>query len=144
MYMDIFFPRWLECFLFCGSCLYIYTKDNQSFKNRSQCLTVSGTCLMYMKDWSSMLQNMTFHISLTCRSLSLILPARDLIYVNPSLVRDALWPIAPTQSRALTLVPSSLYLRGLYYTVQRAKGKQFCPCIQNLLCHIWHKILIIM
>lgn len=69
-----------------------------------------------------MLQNMTFHVRFTCRSLNLILPARDLIYVDPSLVRDALRPIAPTQSRALTLVPSSLYLRGLYYTVQRANN----------------------
>jgi len=42
--------------------------------------------------------------------------------VNPSLAKDVLRPTTPTQSRALTLAISSLYLRGLCYTVQRANN----------------------
>lgn len=58
----------------------------------------------------------------------------NLHQVNPSLAKDVLRPAASTQSRAPTLAFSSSHLRGLYYTVQRAK--KFRPYIQTLLCHI--------
>lgn len=71
------------------------------------CFTVLGSCLMYKKDWSSMLQNLNFHISLTCRSLSSILSARYWIYFKlvqawlgmscelQHLLRAGLWPMCP-------------------------------------------------
>lgn len=84
-----------------------------------------------------MLQSINFHIILTFRPLSSILSASDLIYIKliQDWLRMSLDLQHPLTSRAVTLVFPSLPLKGCIYSIQ--------GCIQNLLCHIWHKMLIV-
>lgn len=60
---------------------------------------------------------------------------------NPNLTKDVLRSTAPTQSRGLTFALPFLYPGQLYYSFQGANDLNLC--IQNLLCHDWHKMLII-
>lgn len=82
-----------------------------------------------------MLQIINFHIILTCRALSSILSANDLMYIKliQACLRMSLDLQHPLKSRAVTFVFPSLHLRGCIYSIQ--------GCIQNSLCHIWHKML---
>lgn len=118
--------------------------------------TVLGICLMHKKDWSGMLQNLNFHLSLTCRSLSSILSTRYWIYFKlvqawlgmswdlQHLLRAEFWPMCPllsTQEGCPTVFKGQIIFALAFKICYAAFGKNVYHYIKEKFSKIqlWRK-----